>query len=158
MNRGKLRFKITAGLFLVSAVLLLGTGPTYAADMCQIIRIDEGKGAGGTRLEIFPEKLTVPVGTCTVWINWVTDREVRVSFRENAKACMLSTESSTGFEEMELKAGESCYISEKLARGKTASVVWSKPGIYKYNLEVPGSSSQEGYAGDIQAEGVIEVK
>jgi hypothetical protein len=158
MNRRKLRIKIRAGLFLVSAVLFLGSSIVSAAEKCQIIRIQEGKGAGGTRLEIFPEKITVPVGTCTVWINWINDRDVRVSFRENAKQCILSTEASTGFEELGLTSGESCYISEKLPRGKTASLVWTKPGIYKYNLEYPGSTSQEGYFGNIMAEGVIEVK
>lgn len=159
MNRRKLRFKTKTVLFLVSAVLLLGSSLAYAADTCQIIRIQEGKGAGGTRLEIFPEKITVPVGTCTVWINWVNDREVRVSFRENAKQCILSTDASSGFEELELKPGETCYISDTLPRGKTASLVWTKPSIYKYNLEAPGgSSSLAGYSGNIVAEGVIEVK
>ena len=157
MNMEKLRFKKTFGLFLVSA-FLLGSSLVYAEDMCQIIRIQEGKGAGGSRIEIFPEKITVSVGTCTVWINWINEKEVRVSFRENAKQCILSTEASTGFEELELKTGESCYISEKLPRGKTASLVWTKPGSYKYNLEAPGSSSQKGYIGKIMAEGVIEVK
>ena len=151
-------FKSAAVLFLMSAVLFLGSSPLCAGDTCQIIRIDKGKGAGGTRLEIFPEKVTVPVGTCTVWINWVQTREVRVSFRENAKACMLATDASQGFEELELKPGESCYISEKLPRGKTASLVWNKPGTYKYSLEGEGSATGEGYSGMMLATGVIEVK
>ena len=109
--------------------------------------------------EIIPEKITVAVGTCTVWINWVTGREVRVSFRENAKQCTLSTEASTGFDELELKSGESCYISETLPRGKTASLVWTKPGTYKYNLEALRKATTLGaYSGDIIAKGVIEVK
>jgi len=157
MNMKKLCFKTSPFFLLAIAILLWGISPTYAADQCQIIRIEEGKGAGGSRIEIFPEEITVPVGTCTVWINWVSDKDVRVSFRENAKACMLSTEASQGFKELDLKPGESCYISEKLPRGKTASLVWTKPGTYKYHLEAP-RSSQEGYSGDIIAEGVIEVK
>ena len=59
MNIKKLRFKTTFVLFLVSASLLLGSSLVYAEDTCQIIRIQEGKGAGGTRIEIFPEKITV---------------------------------------------------------------------------------------------------
>ena len=59
MNIKKLGFKTTAVLFLLSAALLLGVALVYAADICQIIRIQEGKGAGGTRLEIFPKKVTV---------------------------------------------------------------------------------------------------
>jgi outer membrane protein OmpA-like peptidoglycan-associated protein len=158
MNIKKLGFKTTAVLFLVSATFLLGSSLIYAADMCQIIRIQEGKGAGGTRLEIFPDKITVDVGTCTVWINWVTDRDVHVSFRENAKQCVLATDVSAGFQEVELKPGESCYYSDKLSRGKTASITWGEPGTFKYQLEAPGSSSGEGYAGNILATGVITVK
>ena len=83
---------------------------------------------------------------------------MRVSFRENAKQCIMSSGASTGFEELEIKPGETCYISETLPRGKTASLVWTKPGIYKYSLEAPRKATLGGYSGDIMAEGVIEVK
>jgi len=156
MNIKKLRFKTTAILLLVGAALLLGGSLVYAADMCQIIRVKEGMG--GTRLEIFPEKITVPVGTCTVWINWVTDREIRIAFTENAKQCKLSTDAATGFKELDLKVGESCYYSGRLSRGKTASVVWKQPGTYKYQLEAGSRKSTGGFVGEITAEGVIEVK
>lgn len=161
MNLRKMSFRTTAVLFLVSAALLLSTGMVYAGDKCQLIRIEMGKGGAGSRLEIFPQKITVPVGACTVWINFVQRREVQVSFRENAKQCMLSTEASQGFDMSEVKPGESCYISEKLPRGKTASLVWKNPGIYKYTLEAPAAavgSPVKLHGGDIMAEGVIEVK
>ena len=158
MNTNTFCFKTTPLLTIVSAILLLGTSLAFGGDACQIIRIDEGKGAGGSRIEIFPEKITVPVGACTVWINWVQGKEIQVSFRENAKQCMLSTDAPAGFDELKLKSGESCYISETLPRGKTASLVWSDPGTYKYVLETAGSTSVEGYSGKIMAEGVIEVK
>jgi len=158
MNIKKLGFKTRASLFLVSAALLLGSSLVYAADTCQMIRIQEEKGAGGTRLEIFPGKITVPVGACTVWINWVANRDVHVSFPENAKQCVLSTEVSTGFEEIELKSGESCYYSDKLGRGKTASITWAQPGTFKYQLESPSATRMTGYSGNILAEGVITVE
>ena len=56
MNIKKLGFKKTSVLFLVSAALLLGGSLVYAADNCQIIRIQQDKGAGGTRIQIVPEK------------------------------------------------------------------------------------------------------
>ena len=160
MNIKKLGFKTTAALFLVSAALLLSTGIVYAEGSCQIIRIQQEKGAGGSRIDIYPAKVTVPVGTCTVWINWVETKEVQVSFREDAKVCMLSTVTPVGFEELKLKDNESCYISHKLPMGKTASLHWAKPGIFKYTLEAPGSVgiAESGYSGDILAKGVIEVK
>ena len=160
MNIKKSSFKTTAVLFLVSAALLLSSGMVYAEGSCQIIRIQQEKGAGGSRIDIYPAKVTVPVGTCTVWINWVESKEVKVSFREDAKVCMLSTASPQGFEELKLKDNESCYISETLPRGKTASLHWTKPGIYKYVLEAPGAIGlgESGYSGNILANGVIEVK
>ena len=160
MDIKKFYLKIKTALFFVSAILLLGSSLVYAGEACQIIRIDEGKGPGGSRIEIMPSKITVPVGTCTVWINWIQGRDVRVSFREDAKQCMLSTDSPQGFEELKLKDNESCYISETLPRGKTASLHWTKPGTYKYVLEASGSKglASTGYSGDILAEGVIEVK
>ena len=131
-----------------------------AAEMCQIIRIDQTKGGGADRIELFPEKITVPVGTCTVWINWIKDEEIHVSFRENAKQCILSTEAPSGFEEQKLKSGESCYISEKLSRGRSASLVWSKPGTYKYTLEYADKGSGAVLTGNVKRDaiGIIEVK
>jgi hypothetical protein len=158
MDIKKLRFKTTAVLFLVSAALLLSSSLVYAADDCRIIRIQQDKGAGGTRIQIVPEKLTVPVGACTVWINRVMDREVRVGFKENAKQCKLSTDAASGFEKLDLDVGESCYYSERMPRGKTASVVWTQPGKFKYQLEAARRGTTEGFAGEIVAEGVIEVK
>jgi len=158
MNIRKLSFKTTTVLFLLGAALLLSASMVYAGDSCQIIRIHKDKAGGGSSLLINPEKITVPVGTCTVWINFVRKGGVRVSFRENAKQCMLSTEAQTGFSELKLKSGESCYVSEMLSLGKTASLYWSKPGIYKYTLETPTATGTTFYAGDIVADGVIEVK
>jgi hypothetical protein len=77
-------------------VLLLGFS-LVGANMCQIIRIEDEKGSGGTRLTLLPEKITVPVGSCTVWMNWVTKGDINVNFRENARQCMASSESPTGF-------------------------------------------------------------
>ena len=161
MNLRKLIFKTTTVSFLVSAALLLSICMVYAGDKCQLIRIEMGKGGAGSRLEIFPQNITVPVGACTVWINFVQRGEVQVSFRENAKVCKMSTEASQGFDLSELKNGESCYISEKLPRGKTASLVWTKPGIYKYTLDAPAAavgSAVKLHGGDIMAEGIIEVQ
>ncbi|MBW2370666.1 MAG: hypothetical protein JRH15_22570 [Deltaproteobacteria bacterium] len=158
MNTANLGFKTASAFFIVFAILTLGASSVHA-DMCQIIRIEHTKGGGSSRLEVFPSKITVPVGTCTVWVNWVAREEVQVSFRENAKQCMLASESPTGFSEMQLKAGESCYISESLPRGKTASLFWNKPGVYKYNLEISNPrSSGSGRNGKLLTQGVIEVQ
>lgn len=146
-------------VWVISGIILMMACGLVHADTCQIIRIEQGRGGSGARLEIIPEKLSVPVGTCTVWINWVMSQEVRVSFRENAKQCIASTISASGFKEEELNDGESCYITDSLPRGKTASLVWNKPGVYKYTLEAPQSTVQGGVGlSGVMSEGVIEVK
>ena len=160
MNIRKLSFKTTTVLFLLGAALLLGSSMVYAEESCEIIRITKIQAGGGSRILIRPEKVTVSVGTCTVWINLVRRGDLRVSFRENAKQCILSTDEATGFEELKLEGGESCYASETLPRGKTASLVWSTPGTYKYTLETPATTTKTGTqisVRNIHAEGVIEV-
>ena len=157
MSIRKLSFKVTMVLFLVSAALMLSTCMVYAGDTCQLIKIQGKISDGGSNVQIFPEKVTVPVGTCTVWINFVPYAGVRIIFRENIKECLLSTAAATGFQESELETGLVCNITGTLVRGQTASLVWSKPGIYKYTVE---NSSPRGkdYVGKINVEGIIEVK
>lgn len=158
MKRKRFDSKTFALLFLLNAVLMLGISTVYAEDICQLIQIRLEQAGGSSNLKIFPEKITVPVGTCTVWINFVRPHEVQISFREDAKKCVMATDPSTGFKEVKLKTGEACYLSETLPRGKTASLVWTKPGIYKYTLEVPPSKGLEFDIKNVLAEGVIEVK
>jgi hypothetical protein len=147
---------ILAGVLIVlCTVLFLGQSPVFS-EYCQIIRITEEKGGAGTRIEIHPQKITVSVDTCVVWLNWVTSDRVTVSFRENAKQCKLSTD-ATGFN---LAPGEECYYAEFLSMGRTASMYFKEPGVYKYHLEMPGKNDS-GSIGPIrtkiEAEGIIEV-
>ena len=155
-----LRFKTTLALLFACASLLI-TSSLVCADKCQIIRIGQTKGGGSARIEICPNKVTVPAGTCTVWLNCVTDEELNVSFQENAKQYIISTDSSIWPQENELKAGESCYIVDSLPLGRSASRYWRNPGVYKYTLEY--ADSIDGGLGQATcvkraAIGVIEVK
>jgi len=152
MDTRKLGFKAPVFSFLVSTALILSSCMVYAADRCEIIRISLDRAGGGSLVRIDPEKITVPTGTCTVWINFVGDRKVQVNFRENANQCILATEAATGFKKIKLDTGEECYASDVLPIGKTASLVWVKSGIYKYTLET------EAYKREIIATGVIEVE
>ena len=155
MNIRKLSFKTTAVLFLLGAALLLGSSMVYAEGSCQIIKITNDKAGGDSSVQIIPEKITVPVGTCTIWVNFVPYAGVRIRFHENAKKCLLSTEAPTGFQESELKTNEVCNISNTLVRGQTASLVWSKPGIFKYTIENISLKDND-YVKSV--EGIIEVK
>ena len=155
MDMRKLGFKVTMISFLLSTVFVLSTCMVYAGDNCQLINIRKEKAGGGSIIRVVPEKVTVPVGTCTVWINFVRDGKVHVSFRENAKQCILSTNAPTGFKQLELETGETCYDSGALSFGKTASLYWTQPGKYKYTLETPKGKN---YGGNTMVEGIIEVK
>ena len=159
--RNRKKFQRLVCVFLLTVAVLLFGCSLAGATMCQVIRIEDEKGGGGTRLTLLPEKITVPVGSCTVWINWVTKGEINVSFRENVKQCITSSESPTGFNMMDVKAGESCYVADKLSKGKTASLYWKTPGVFKYTIEMTdskGAGGQSLYLGKPVATGVIEVK
>jgi len=147
MNMKKSYVGFAGILLMLGAVLLLSHRPIFA-ESCQIVRITMEKGATESRLAVIPEKITVPPDTCVVWMNWVQGDRVSVSFRENVKQCVASTASPTGFN---LNEGESCYMTEFLTRGKTASMYFNKPGVFKYTLELEGKPT-------VQREGVIEVK
>ena len=157
MNIRMLSFKATMVLFLASAALMLSTHMVYAGDTCQLIKIQGKISEGNSSIQVFPEKVTVPVGTCTVWVNFVPYAGVRIIFRENAKECLLSTAAATGFQESELKTAETCNVTGTLVRGQTASLVWSKSGIYKYTVENSSARGKD-YVGEISVEGIIEVK
>ena len=160
MNLKNLCFKTKTVVVMVCAVLLLCTSLAYAGDSCQVIKIRKKGAGGGSNVQIFPEKVTVPVGSCTVWVNFIRSGNVQVSFRENAKQCILATDAATGFKEVKLKVGEACYFSEVLPHGKTASLFWTKPGTYEYTIETPSDTgtSTVNYVSNIVAKGVIEVK
>ena len=136
MSNKKLPFRTPTVLLLVGALLMIWGSPAYAGDRCQIIRVEEMKGAGQHRIDIFPSKITVPVGTCTVWINFMREGDVQVSFRENAKQCVLSTEAPTGFKTVDIKPGETCYVSESMPRGKDIESGMDKTGSIQIHLRV----------------------
>ena len=159
MKIKKLSLNTSVFFVLVCLVLIMGSNSIFAADMCQIIRLEPDKTAAGTRVGIRPENITIPEGTCIVWMNWFKTGKVQVSFRDNAKACMASTEASVGFEE-QLVEGQACYMTRPLSTGQTASLYFKKPGVYKYTVEY---MSGTGGAGDIspgeaKSAGAIEVK
>lgn len=150
------------GIFLLACVFLMMGSAQVFAENCQIIRVDDarsalktstvsGRSLEGVKLRVFPEKVSVPVGTCTIWINWLDAGDIQVSFVEGTKACVFSAE---GFVQKEVKPGESCYIAEKVGKGRTASLTWEKPGEYTYTVEAVGPTMGKEKP---MVEGVVEV-
>ena len=151
-------------IFLLTCVFLVMGSSIAFAEKCQIIRVDDaskvykgtttsaGTSIEGIKLEVFPEKITVPVGTCTIWINWMDQGAINVSFTEDVKACVFS---ASGFIQKEIKAGEVCYLAESVGKGRTVSLTWEKPGVYNYTVEFVGPTIGKKKP---MTEGVIEVK
>jgi hypothetical protein len=156
-------FKKAAIFLTVISVFALIGGTAYAEQECRLIQISMQVEGAGSHFIISPQTLTVPVGSCTVWLNFFkkSDQQVTVSFRENAKACEASTVKSKEFGMFDLGNGQSCYLSRPLGLGQSSSLIWNKPGKYKYTIQyatkVPSGSSNQ-VMGDVLGEGVIIVK
>lgn len=125
------------------------------AQQCKLITINmENTGGVKSVLQLVPQTVIVPKGTCVVWINWVSRADVRINFQKSSKSCMLATGSPAGFRMI-----KGCYISGYLPLGKTASLYFKKPGVFRYRLEA--RNAQTGYrAGPAKytTVGTIEVK
>jgi len=155
---------IKKGVLLLACVFMMMGSSLVFAEQCQIIRIDDaskvykgtttsaGTTLEGVKLAVFPEKVTVPVGTCTIWISWLDQGAINVSFSEGVKSCVFS---ASGFIQKEIKPGEVCYLAESVGRGRTVSLTWEKPGVYNYTVEVIGPTIGKE---NPMVEGVVEVK
>jgi hypothetical protein len=146
-------------LIVVSVFTFMGS-LAFAEQECRLIQISGEVQGAGSQIIIAPKSLTVPVGTCTVWISFIraNDQQLTVSFRENAKACVASTENPKEFGLTDLKTGESCYLSRPLGMGQSASLIWTKPGTYKYTLQFTSKMPNDQVLMPVQAEGEIIVK
>lgn len=157
MNNKISRFKISAGFILFCMIGLFFTTMALGST-CRVITIGETKGIGTQTVATTPEKITVPVGTCTIWNNSVRDQSVTVSFREKAKPCEQVPGAPSGYF-LDMKGGkeEACYMTESMPYGKTAGITWDEPGVYKYTIELAGSKL-DASKGKQLSHGIIEVK
>jgi hypothetical protein len=157
-TKGNCVKKAAIFLIVVSIFTFISSG-VFAEQECRLIQISGEVQGVGSQIIISPKTLTVPVGTCTVWISFIKAiDQVTVSFRENAKACTSSTEESKDFGLTDLKAGESCYLSRPLALGQSSSLIWTKPGEYKYTIQFASKVPNNQIIEPVKAEGVIIVK
>jgi hypothetical protein len=147
-----------AAIFLIFASIFIFIGSVVFAEECQLIQLNLEKAGAGSQINIAPKSITVPVGTCTVWVNFIKDNEVTVSFRDNAKKCQASTVATKEFGLMDLKEGESCFLSQPLALGSSTSLIWSQPGEYKYTIQYASKVPTDQLIGPVLGEGVIIVE
>ncbi len=128
MNRQKLLLVAVAAVFVVTeAICLLYPVTLGAAETCNIVTI---RGRSGLE----PNLVKIKKGDCVVWINFTgaptQTEDAQVSFKEGEK-CIRETRAPVGFK-MDVPSG--CYIAGWLGYGETASLMFTEPGTYDYNV------------------------
>ncbi len=131
MSKSKLLLMATGAVFILTMVIFLN-GPTAigAAEKCEIVAI-----RGQDKIE--PNTLTVKKGDCVVWINFTSSssgypsQDVVLSFKEGEK-CARTTKAPVGFK-MDYPSG--CYVAGWFSYGQTASLMFTDPGTYNYEVQ-----------------------
>ncbi len=129
---------LTMGVVFVLAevIYLLNPVTLGAAETCNVVTI---RGRSGLE----PNLVKIKRGDCVVWINFTgaptQTEDAQVSFKEGEK-CVRETRAPVGFK-MDVPSG--CYIAGWLGYGETASLMFSQPGTYEYqvNFKVGGNTS-----------------
>jgi hypothetical protein len=151
--------KKTSTLLMVTCIAILFSSMAFAQE-CELITIRQEGSGDNMNIKLSPRNITLPVGTCTVWVNFAKDADIEISFQEGAKKCVEGSTSASGFGLTNLKTGESCYVSKDLAYGKTSSIFWTKPGEYiytiKYTPKVPEGSLKKAEPHEIKGAFYIE--
>jgi plastocyanin len=127
------KFKLLAigvGIVLILTAVIFLANPEIvgAAEECKIVTI---RGRSGLE----PNILTIKKGDCVVWINFsgalTQTEDVLLTFKEGQK-CVRATKSPVGFA---MDASKGCYVAGWLGRGQTASLMFSDPGTYDYQVD-----------------------
>ncbi len=124
------------GLFVVNQGIV--NAAEKEDDKCFIVSL-RGDASGKTEqvISINPQYVTVPKGSCVVWINWVRGPEISTSFKEG-KICDDNTASPVGYR---LTPGTGCYVTDYLTEGGTSSLRFMETGDYKYDIFVKGKTA-----------------
>lgn len=131
-------FVISSLLMGVALIAGLSLPESGYGQECRIVRIlDEGAESG--RLNIEPESMWIPKGTCVIWVNWTNGYEVNVSFAEG-KRCEDITESPVGF----TISAQNCYVASAIPVGGTSSLRFMEAGQYEYEISGKERVAQKG--------------
>jgi plastocyanin len=131
MNKSKLLLMATGAVFIFTMFIFL-SGPTTseAAEKCDVVAI-----RGTDKIE--PNTLTIKKGDCVVWINFTASssgypsQDIILSFKEGEK-CVRTTKAPVGFK-MDYPTG--CYVAGWFSYGQTASLMFTEPGTYNYEVQ-----------------------
>jgi hypothetical protein len=152
MNRTKF---VTVVVFLLTGMIILVNPVKVGAQNCFPVKIWD-------RDRIEPLNLSVNTGDCVVWINFPqspmgrgvdygkSSSEVLISFIEPKECAIDEITTSTGFK---MKEANSCFEAGWLRPGETSSLVFKKPGTYKYDIQFRFGKELRG-----KTEGTVTVK
>jgi len=137
MNKTKVMLIASGVILILAGTVLLWNLPTIgAAETCNVVTI---RGRSGLE----PNLVTIKKGDCVVWINFTGSaskgEEVQLTFKEGEK-CVHATKASVGFK-MDVPSG--CYVAGWMNYGQTASLMFTEPGTYAYQVDfkVGGNTS-----------------
>jgi plastocyanin len=138
MKKAKWMFIAVGVVFLFTTVLFLGSPATVGAtEQCSIVTI---RG----RENIEPLTVSVKKGDCVIWTNFTggaaQPQDVKLIFKEGEK-CIKATKSPTLFK---LDVPSGCFIAGAMGYGQVASLIFTEPGTYKYEIEFKAGGKNSG--------------
>ena len=132
-------FGLIPAVILGVALVYLNPTIANAKEQCSIIPFEAANGLLNKTVELSP-------GDCVVWLNWTgsaaqqQNSQIIISFDEGQK-CIEATVPSGVFT---LEPASKCFISQALGYGQTVSLVFNKPGTYKYHIKSTVGPEQTG--------------
>ena len=138
MNRTKLCLVVMGIVFVLTTVTFLQNPVPVGAQNCFPVKIsDRDKIEGLT--------LSINKNDCVVWVNFSTpspgssgelsgtaSSDVLVSFPEATTCVINEVKAPVGFK---MDVATNCFVAGWLRPGETSSLVFTKPGTYKYNIQ-----------------------
>jgi len=156
MNRTKLWLIVTRVVFVLTMVIFLEIPASVGAQNCFTVKIWD-------RDKIESLALSINKNDCVVWVNFSTPSpgssgelsgtapsDVLVSFPEATTCVINEVKAPVGFK---MDVATNCFVAGWLRPGETSSLVFTKPGTYKYNIEFKFGQEVRG-----KTEGTVVVK
>jgi hypothetical protein len=153
MKRMNVLVAVTVVMFALTAVFMARplAIPAEKAikEKCFVVGLHLAGGRTGTPpvgaiqqipVEIVPQYIRVPQGSCVVWVNWIQQAEIQLSFGEG-KVCKKATATPMRFT---LEHETDCYVTDFKQVGETSSLRFMEKGTYKYEIKMRGRISPVG--------------
>jgi plastocyanin len=135
MTRGRQLLVGTGVAFILVMTGLLCSPVMTQAVNCRFITIHDMN-----TMDPISGVVHVKRGDCVFWIDMSHERRFKVTF-PHGKECLLGIESKVGFD-MEDASG--CLVTGWMNYQGTASVTFTKPGTYAFEIEFEGGGTQKG--------------